>query len=778
MTAAAVLPFPVAVDEVDRDERGRVTAIRLVFANAECEPLFADVSVGEPLRFGEVVDRDLFDFLPAPMAQASFDLGARIVGTGGSESGAWTFPVAGHGRRLEFTQVFVPPDRLVTYFSDVTALDTAVAERERALEDLRLALEGSPTGFGIFLPSTDPDGATVFTASMVNAAARALIPEIVEGRPVPARTADGGLLLDLLTQAWATGLPMTAVEDMMRLGETVTVSYNVGVVGDGRVVANMRDITELTVLERLAEVAARESESKRQLMHRALDSIPEPITMFDVVRDPTGTIVDFRVRFQNAAGQERDAVDGISPVGRALREILPPVMSVDVGNALRTVAEDGAPRRSPLTVVHADGETRHYDAIVTRVDDDVVLGVVLDQTELRRVAEQLGRARDEAVASAEARSELLTTAAHELRTPLTTVIAAADLLLDTPLDVGQESLVRQQREASRLLLALVNDTLDLSQLDAGRIVLEAVGFELADVVRQIDLMIGDSARTKGIELDWVIDEQVPPSLVGDPVRLQQVLLNLLTNAVKFTSEGGIEVRVCLEPTGADDDAGAELRFDVTDTGRGMRPTEIEQIFEPFQQGAASTRRRYGGSGLGLAITQRLVQQMGGRLWVTSERGAGSTFSFTTSLAVPDVDALPPAAPVAPRRRGERADRVLLAEDNDVNRIFVAALLGKLHVDVHTVTNGLEAVQAVGAHRYDLVLMDVRMPLLDGIEATRRIRAREAGTDHRCRIVALTASPTPDITRAALEAGMDGVLGKPVSLEELADVVDGVESGAR
>jgi CheY-like chemotaxis protein len=301
-------------------------------------------------------------------------------------------------------------------------------------------------------------------------------------------------------------------------------------------------------------------------------------------------------------------------------------------------------------------------------------------------------------------------------------------------------------------------------------------FVLDDVIGRLDLMMRETLHAKGLYLGWQVASEVHPCLVGDPVRLEQVLLNLLSNAAKFTVEGGVDVAVSVDVA---DDEGMTLRFDVTDSGRGLHPDEAEQIFEPFQQGPASTRRRFGGSGLGLAITQRLVQQMGGRLWVTSERGAGSTFSFTSRFAVAAAETVPGGPPTdPPQARAGAAQRVLLAEDNDVNRIFVAALLSKLHVTVDTVTNGLEAVQAVGAHDYDLVLMDIRMPMLDGVEATRQIRAREATGTHRCRIVALTASPTPDVVRAALDAGMDGVLGKPISQQELADVVAGVESGIR
>ena len=789
LTAAiAAMPVPVALDEIDRDGDGRVTRIRLVCANAACAPLFDDVTLGEPLRYGEAVDRDLYDFLPARMAQGSFDLGVRVAESGGEESGTWFLPV-GDGRHLEYTQVYVEPDRLLTYFTDRTQLDSAIAQREAAKADLELALEESPTGFVIVVPEARSDGTRVLRVGLANAAARDLIPELVAGAELTDTGADRGALHDLVIRALASGDREFARGTHDVGGAPREVSYRIVALVDGRVVCNVRDITDALRLESEARAAEGGLERKRTLMYRSLDSIPQPVTMFDVVRDGDGNIVDFVVRFQNAMALDGLGARGRTMIGASINDVLPESADIDIVAALREVATTGESIRVSFSADFGPAGVHYYDALGARVDDDVVVTSTIDQTLLYGTtvqltqanedalitAAELKEAHDAALAIAKSRSELLTTVAHELRTPLTTVVAAADLLLDTPLDDGQVALVEQQREACRLLLALIGDTLDLGQLDSGQVVLESVCFVLDDVVRQLDLMTRESLHAKGLYLGWRIADDVPPSLVGDPVRLEQVMLNLLSNAVKFTEAGGIDVQVGVERN--DDDA-VRLRIDVTDSGRGMRPDEVEQIFEPFQQGPPSTRRRYGGSGLGLAITQRLVQQMGGRLWVTSERGAGSTFSFTSRFAVPDVEVLPGGPIAGPPDQQGATQRVLLAEDNDVNRIFVAALLSKLHVAVDTVTNGLEAVKAVGAHDYDLVLMDIRMPLLDGIEATRQIRARERTSGRRCRIVALTASPTPDVTRAALAAGMDGVLGKPVSQQELADVVAGVEHGVR
>ena len=667
---------------------------------------------------------------------------------------------------------------------------TSDARSRDALVDLELALEASPTGFCILAPAEDgeePDGLVI---SLANLAAREVLPELVPGALLTDSASDGGALRRLALAARETGARESAIHTHESSAGTRTVSYSVAALPDGRVVGTFRDISDRVALQTVARNATEGLDRERRLMDRSLNSIPQPVTLFDIVRDADGGIVDFVVRFQNTMSRDGMGSQGRDMKGASIHEVLPADAEIDIVAALREVATTGDSMRVSFRADYGPAGERYFDALGAKVDDDVVVTSTIDQTALYSSTVQLQLANDAAVAAAvelkqahdaalaiaESRSELLTTVAHELRTPLTTVVAAADLLLDTPLDVGQVALVEQQREASRLLLALIGDTLDLGQLDAGQVVLESVCFVLDDVVTQLDLMMRETLHTKGLYLGWQIEDGVPQSLVGDPVRLEQVLLNLLSNAAKFTHEGGIDVRVTVD---AADDAGISLRFDVTDSGRGMHPDEVEQIFEPFQQGSASTRRRYGGSGLGLAITQRLVQQMGGRLWVASERGAGSTFSFTSSFASPATETVPgEPAPAPPRARTEVAQRVLLAEDNDVNRIFVAALLSKLHVTVDTVTNGLEAVQAVGAHDYDLVLMDIRMPMLDGVEATRQIRAREATGDHRCRIVALTASPTPDVTRAALDAGMDGVLGKPISQQELADVVAGLESGIR
>ena len=789
LTAAiAAMPVPVALDEIDRDAAGRVTRIRLVCANAACAPLFDDVTLGERLRYGETIDRDLYDFLPPEMAQGSFELGVRVATSGRPESGTWFLPV-GDGRHLDYTQVYVEPDRLLTYFTDRTELDAAVVEREQATSDLGLALEESPTGFVLLLPEPNAKAGVDLRVTLANAAAREVVPELSAGAIVTSTGTDGGAIRELTLDAIRSGERANDIRTHRTTFGPCHVSYSVAALADGRIVCTFRDITDRVALQSAADEARASAERKRTLMYRSLDSIPQPVTMFDVVRDPTGEIVDFVVRFQNAMAVNGMGAKGRDMIGASIHAVMPAAADLDIVAALRVVATCGEPMRVSFRADYGPAGVRYFDALGARVDEDVVVTSTIDQTELvgttvqltaaneaaQATAVELKAAHDAALAIAESRSELLTTVAHELRTPLTTVVAAAELLLDTPLDDGQVALVEQQREACRLLLALIGDTLDLGQLDSGQVVLESVCFVLDDVVRQLDLMLHESLSANQLYLGWQIADDVPPSLVGDPVRLEQVLLNLLSNAVKFTQEGGVDVLVAVERS---DDDEVRLRIDVTDSGRGMHPDEAEQIFEPFQQGSTSTRRRYGGSGLGLAITQRLVQQMGGRLWVTSERGTGSTFSFTSRFAVPDVEALPGGPVAVPEDQPGAAQRVLLAEDNDVNRMFVAALLSKLHVAVDTVTNGLEAVQAAGAHEYDLVLMDIRMPLLDGIEAARQIRARERTSGHRCRIVALTASPTPDVARAALAAGMDGVLGKPVSQQELADVVAGVEHGMR
>ena len=391
-------------------------------------------------------------------------------------------------------------------------------------------------------------------------------------------------------------------------------------------------------------------------------------------------------------------------------------------------------------------------------------GVHLDVTERRAVNDALQEAKSRAEDASRAKSEFLANMSHEIRTPMNAIIGMSQLALDGRLEPREQNFISKVHRSAQSLLGIINDILDFSKIEAGKLAIEQTAFDLREVIDDATNVIAFKAREKGLELAIEIADDVPLTVVGDPLRLRQVLLNLGSNAVKFTAEGCVSLRIRREQGDADT---TNVRFEVEDTGIGIAPEHAENLFQSFNQADASTTRQYGGTGLGLAISRRLVELMHGRIWLRSTPGQGSTFVFTTRFGVTD-DCQPRGDGAGWRRHwGDRyAERlrglnVLVAEDNAVNRELITELLQRVGVSSDIACDGAEAVDLAGRHAYDAILMDCQMPILDGYRAAAEIRRFSS-----LPIIAVTANAMPDDVRRSQEAGMNDHIAKPIDVEAL------------
>jgi PAS domain S-box-containing protein len=383
--------------------------------------------------------------------------------------------------------------------------------------------------------------------------------------------------------------------------------------------------------------------------------------------------------------------------------------------------------------------------------------------ELQEAIEVAQQARIEAESANLAKTEFLAVMSHEIRTPLTSISGFVDLLTHTGrLTRQQRRYIELVRTANVALLAIVNDILDFSKVEAGQVEIECRAFSLLALIHNTLAIARVAATTKSLHLEYSVDPGVPEWLMGDHARLRQVLLNLLSNAVKFTDVGSIALNVRKDSA---TDGRERIRFSVTDTGIGIPAAQQYRLFKKFSQVDSSVSRRHGGTGLGLAICKRLVELMNGEIGVVSEIGKGSTLWFTADLPPASKPEIEPNSELTPEESDPGDARILVVDDLDTNREIVEAYLEDIGYHIDTVGSGVEAIQALGSERYDLVLMDIRMPIMDGVTATRHIR----DMPHPIKdipIIAMTGNVLPQQVRSYLDAGMNDHIGKPIERAQL------------
>jgi PAS domain S-box-containing protein len=483
--------------------------------------------------------------------------------------------------------------------------------------------------------------------------------------------------------------------------------------------------------------------------------------------DPAGIITDVNKQMEALTGCTRDEL-----IGAPFKSYFSDPERAEA--AINLVLSEKKVIDFELTACARDGKKTvvSYNATTFYDRDRTLQGVFAaarDVTERKRVEAELNQAKAVAESASRTKSDFLASMSHEIRTPMNAIMGIADLLAKTTLSPEQNKYVQIFRRAGDNLLNLINDILDLSKVEASQLELERTGFSLNDLLEKVTEMVAVRAHEKGLALVREIAPNVPTDLVGDPTRLRQVLLNLIGNAIKFTASGEVALRVTLD---TELSVPCALRFTISDTGIGIPGEKLGSVFERFSQADSSTTRRFGGSGLGLTISKRLVELMGGRIWVESAVEKGSVFSFAVPLDIWAEDTRRAAVPAGTGPEPALpALRILLAEDSPDNCTITMAYLEGTPYRVEIAETGAIACEMFVAGHYDLVLMDRQMPVMDGLTATRTIRAWEKANDRPSTpIIALTASALKGDREMCLAAGCTAYLSKPIKQEVLLQAV--------
>lgn len=522
--------------------------------------------------------------------------------------------------------------------------------------------------------------------------------------------------------------------------------------------ATIRDITE----QKLAEFKLEESERLYRLIS---SNSKDLLTIFEATEEARCVYVSPSCK--EILGYEPEELIGLSPF-----EMMPPEEASDLKqNALITLLS-GTPVRTESQIRKSDGTFIWVEALSQPIFDEHGVMIrfqssVRDISDRKRLEQQLRAEKAKAEEMTQTKSHFLSTMSHEIRTPMNAIIGLTNLMLEENPREDQVESLGLLKFSGENLLALINDILDFNKIEAGKVELEHISFNLKDIVQKHINLLKSRATKKGIQLNLSLDDHLPPVVAGDPTRLGQILNNLIGNAIKFTEKGAVTLSLRVEQQRGEE---SRIEFMVQDTGIGIAGDKLDSIFENFSQASSDTTRKYGGTGLGLSIAQRLVHLMGGEIQVKSTPGVGTTFYFTIGLNTSESKltvafTAPHAAPVMTREVN-----VLLVEDNKINQVVAGNFIKKWNMKLAIANNGLEALEMIKTKDYDVVLMDLQMPEMDGYEATRQIRSMEETYFKNVPVIALSASAMLEEKEKAREFGFSEFITKPFQPQELRESI--------
>ncbi|WP_372674527.1 PAS domain-containing hybrid sensor histidine kinase/response regulator [Aquicoccus sp.] len=570
-----------------------------------------------------------------------------------------------------------------------------------------------------------------------------------------AATLAGLFLFEIVTQG---RLSQRALFDLIAtgiMGYAIYIFLGFVVSGHRRHTRDSRDL----LVQSLDLARANSHLKEQQREARNLSLVARHANDSVIMAEPDGCIFWVNEAFTRITGYSLQEARGLRP-----SELLnAPDTDSAVSDGIAAAVAAGRAHRAEILNQRKDGGRIWIETNIVPVLDEtgaveMVISIERDISSAKKHEAELAEAKIAAEKGERAKASFLATMSHEIRTPMNGIIGMADLLAETQLGAESRHYVQTIRQSANALLRIINDILEFSRLDAGKPVLHANVFSPAACIGEALAILKPQARARGLTFDLLIDGALPDRVTGDDGRLRQILINIVGNAIKFTSRGGVTIRASARGEGT----GYRLRFEIEDTGIGIAPDRIAHVFDEFEQADTATTRQFGGTGLGLSISRLLAREMGGDITLTSALGKGSCFTVTLHMAR-GPDATHPA-PALPDRPPDLAHRVVLvAEDNRTNRLLVRKFLKDTPFTLLFAENGRAAVEMTRRHRPDIVLMDMSMPEMDGLAATRAIRAEAPAQPH---IIALTANAFASDRAACLAAGMNGFLSKPLHKDDL------------